>query len=62
MKRDDPPIRANGLGDIFQGRFAIIIVALVGLFLYWQANQRSLIHTLRFRQKESRKYSRSAYH
>ena len=42
MKRDDPPIRANGLGDIFQGRFAIIIVALVGLFIYWQANQKEV--------------------
>ena len=29
MKREERPIRANGLGDILQGRFAIIVVALV---------------------------------
>ena len=42
MKREERPIRANGLGDILQGRFAIIVVALVGLFLYWQANQKEV--------------------
>jgi predicted Zn-dependent protease len=42
MKREECPIRANGLGDILQGRFAIIVVALVGLFLYWQANQKEV--------------------
>ncbi len=39
-----PPrsIRANGLGDIIGGRFGILIIAAIGLFLYWQMNQREV--------------------
>jgi len=42
MNREGPRIRANGLGDILASRFGIILVALIGLFLYWQANQRQV--------------------
>ena len=42
MNREGPRIRANGLGDIIGGRFGIILVALVGLFLYWQTNQKEV--------------------
>lgn len=42
MNREGPRIRANGLGDIIGGRFGIILIALVGLFLYWQTNQREV--------------------
>jgi predicted Zn-dependent protease len=42
MNREGPRIRANGLGDILASRFGIILVALIGLFLYWQANQREV--------------------
>lgn len=42
MNREGPRIRANGLGDIIGGRFGIIIVALIGLFLYWQTNQKEV--------------------
>jgi len=42
MNREGPRIRANGLGDIIGGRFGIILIALVGLFLYWQANQKEV--------------------
>lgn len=42
MSRDRDRIRANGLGDILQGRFGILLVALVGIFIYWQANQKDV--------------------
>lgn len=42
MNREGPRIRANGLGDILASRLGIILVALIGLFLYWQANQRQV--------------------
>lgn len=42
MNREGPRIRANGLGDIIGGRFSIILIALVGLFLYWQTNQKEV--------------------
>jgi predicted Zn-dependent protease len=42
MNREGPRIRANGLGDIVGGRFGIILIALVGLFLYWQTNQKEV--------------------
>jgi len=42
MNREAPRIRANGLGDIIGGRFGIILIALVGLFLYWQTNQKEV--------------------
>ena len=42
MNREGPRIRANGLGDIIGGRFGIILIALVGLFLYWQTNQKEV--------------------
>lgn len=35
-------LRANGLGGLFRGRFGIVIVALVGIFIYWQANQKDV--------------------
>jgi hypothetical protein len=44
MNREGPRIRANGLGDIVGGRFGIILIALVGLFLYWQTNQKEVLH------------------
>jgi len=40
MSRAGDHIRANGLGDILGGRFSIILIALVGLFIYWQSNQK----------------------
>jgi predicted Zn-dependent protease len=42
MKRDDSRIRANGLGDLLGGRFSIILIALAGLFIYWQSNQKEV--------------------
>lgn len=36
------PIRANGLGDILKGRGGIIVIALIGLFIYWQSNQKEV--------------------
>lgn len=33
------PVRANGLGGQLKGRGALIMIALVGLFIYWQSNQ-----------------------
>jgi metalloendopeptidase OMA1, mitochondrial len=42
MRRDDSRIRANGLGDLIGGRFAIILIALAGLFIYWQSNQKEV--------------------
>jgi len=35
-------IRANGIGDLLRGRFGILLVALVGIFLYWQMNQKDV--------------------
>lgn len=42
MSDEKPFIRANGLGDILGGRFGIVIVALIGIFLYWQMNQQDV--------------------
>jgi len=42
MRRDNTRIRANGLGDLLGGRFSIILIALVGLFIYWQSNQKEV--------------------
>jgi metalloendopeptidase OMA1, mitochondrial len=42
MRRDESRIRANGLGDLIGGRFSIILIALVGLFIYWQSNQKEV--------------------
>lgn len=42
MQDRRPPIRANGLGDILGGRGSIILIALVGLFIYWQSNQKEV--------------------
>ncbi|MFN7164189.1 MAG: M48 family metallopeptidase [Hyphomonas sp.] len=42
MRRHRHPIRANGLGDLFRGRFGILIIALIGIFLYWQTNQKDV--------------------
>ncbi|MEQ9505862.1 MAG: M48 family metallopeptidase [Hyphomonas sp.] len=42
MTRQPGPIRANGIGDIFRGRFGILLVALIGLFIYWQSNQKDV--------------------
>lgn len=42
MQNSRQPIRANGLGDILGGRGSIILIALVGLFIYWQSNQKEV--------------------
>lgn len=42
MAEDRDPIRANGLGDVLRGRFGIIVIALIGIFLYWQMNQKDV--------------------
>lgn len=42
MLRDEGRIRANGLGDLLGGRFSIILIALAGLFIYWQSNQKEV--------------------
>jgi metalloendopeptidase OMA1, mitochondrial len=42
MRPTDDRIRANGLADILRGRFGIVIVALIGIFLYWQMNQKDV--------------------
>lgn len=42
MRRDESRIRANGIGDLIGGRFAIILIALAGLFIYWQSNQKEV--------------------
>lgn len=42
MNREAGPIRANGLGDILRSRFGILLVALAGIFLYWQMNQKDV--------------------
>ncbi len=42
MNRDPGRLRANGLGDLFSGRFGILLIALVGIFIYWQANQKEV--------------------
>ena len=42
MQQSRQPIRANGLGDI-GGRGGIILIALIGLFIYWQSNQKEEI-------------------
>ncbi len=42
MTGDEHAVRANGLGDLFQGRFGILLVALVGIFIYWQSNQKDV--------------------
>lgn len=36
------PIRANGLGDLLRGRGSILLIALIGLFIYWQSNQKEV--------------------
>ena len=41
MQQSRQPIRANGLGDI-GGRGGIIVIALIGLFIYWQSNQKEV--------------------
>lgn len=42
MSGDGDRIRSNGLGDILRGRFGILLVALFGIFIYWQANQKDV--------------------
>jgi hypothetical protein len=42
MDRAGDRIRSNGLGDVLGGRFGILLVALVGIFIYWQANQKDV--------------------
>lgn len=42
MRREESRIRANGLGDLLGGRFSIILIALAGLFIYWQSNQKEV--------------------
>lgn len=42
MPQEKLPIRANGLGDVIGGRGVIIVIALIGLFFYWQSNQREV--------------------
>jgi metalloendopeptidase OMA1, mitochondrial len=42
MTGQGDPIRANGIADLLKGRFGILIVALVGIFLYWQMNQKDV--------------------
>ena len=42
MPQSRPPIRANGIGDILGGRGSIILIALIGLFIYWQSNQKEV--------------------
>ncbi|MFN3911876.1 M48 family metallopeptidase [Hyphomonas sp.] len=42
MKRETGRVRANGLGDLFRGRFGILLIALAGLFIYWQSNQKDV--------------------
>jgi predicted Zn-dependent protease len=42
MRREESRIRANGLGDLLGGRFSIILIALAGLFIYWQSNQKDV--------------------
>ncbi len=42
MRRESDRIRANGIGDLFRGRFGLLIVALIGIFLYWQMNQKDV--------------------
>ena len=42
MNRETGRVRANGLADLFRGRFGIVIVALIGIFIYWQANQKDV--------------------
>ncbi|MBI1401228.1 M48 family metallopeptidase [Hyphomonas sp.] len=42
MTREPLRVRANGLGDLFQGRFGILLVALIGLCIYWQSNQKDV--------------------
>ncbi len=42
MQQRHEDVRANGLGDLAGGRAVIVLIALAGLFLYWQANQREV--------------------
>ncbi|MBA3066865.1 MAG: M48 family metallopeptidase [Hyphomonas sp.] len=42
MNREADRICANGLGDILRSRFGILLVALAGIFLYWQMNQKDV--------------------
>lgn len=42
MQPPSSPIRANGFASLLRGRGVIIIIALVGLFVYWQTNQRDV--------------------
>lgn len=42
MSHDRSQVRANGLGDLFQSRFGILLIALFGIFLYWQMNQKDV--------------------
>lgn len=42
MDRNRLAVRANGLGNLMRGRGGIIIVALIGLFIYWQTHQRDV--------------------
>ncbi len=42
MPPPSSPVRTNGLGSLLRGRGVIIIIALVGLFVYWQTNQRDV--------------------
>ncbi|MBK8198572.1 MAG: M48 family metallopeptidase [Acidobacteria bacterium] len=42
MDRAGDRIRSNGLGDVLGGRFGILLVALAGIFIYWQANQKDV--------------------
>lgn len=42
MRRDHTHIHANGLGDLIGGRFGIVIIALIGIFIYWQSNQKDV--------------------
>ena len=39
------PVRAAGLGNLLQSRFGLIIIALIGLFFYWQMNQQEVPFT-----------------
>ena len=42
MNGTDQRIRANGLADLLRGRFGILVVALIGIFIYWQSNQKDV--------------------
>lgn len=42
MEQDRFPIRSNGLGDLPGGRFLVLVIALAGLFVFWQSNLREV--------------------